>query len=519
MKSVRGVLAALMLGCALLALQMAPAQGQPTIPLSNAAGPGIAKGAGPLDSGMGNAPSGLPDEAPGASADGTFAAYSSLATNLTPRVGPAGLASLARGTKAGASDVLGLLLPDTNGVRDIYLHEQTTALNFRVSVSTAGAEANGASRYPAVSADGRFVAFESDATNLAGSDLNGAPDVYLHDILLGTTELVSGSIYGPALTGGSYTPSISGDGRYVAFASDSPLLVATPADTNGATDVFVRDRKTGAMRRVTVGALGQGNGRSWAPAISTSGRTVAFTSSATNFVVPDANGSMPDVFLWDMTTGLIKLVSSSAGVQANAPSGSASVSADGRMVAFDSLANNLDLLLPDTNGVSDAFVRDMQTGRAERVSIGPFGEGDGPSSHPAISADGKTVAFSSKASNLIVDDINGTSDVFVRLAQGGTSIRAASRGDLGIGNDSSHRPGISADGLTVTFSSDASNLVASDQNGASDAFANIDETRCPTGAEEQGPLSDPLHHQAEPAAGSAEHLLHRLSCAAAATGA
>jgi Tol biopolymer transport system component len=282
-------------------------------------------------------------------------------------------------------------------------------------VDSSGNQANGAgSQEAAISADGRYVAFDSYATNLVPGDTNHPGDVFVHDRQTGATELVSVDSSGnQGNGGGSYRPAISADGRYVAFDSYAADLV--PGDTNGSNDVFVHDRQTGTTERVNVDSAGnQGDGGdSQGAAISADGRFVAFQSGATNLVPGDTNGNF-DVFVHDRQTGATELVSvDSAGNQGGGHSYGAAISADGRYVAFESEASNL--VPGDTNGSNDVFVHDRQTGVTELVSVGISGSlGDGASNNAAISTDGRYVAFESGATNLVPGDTNGNFDVFVR---------------------------------------------------------------------------------------------------------
>src|SRR5205823_5466864 len=220
---------------------------------------------------------------------------------------------------------------------------------------SAGAEANGTSFAPAISADGRFVAFPSEATNLVPGDTNGVTDVFVRDRRTGTTERVSVSSAGAEANGTSFTPAISADGRFVAFSSDATNLVGR--DTNGAVDVFVNDRMTGMTERVSVDSTGaQANAASieqFCPALSGDGRFVAFESDATNLVPGDTNG-VADVFVHDRLTATTERVSvDSAGAQANDKSDFPAISADGSVVAFVSTASNL---VPDDTNVCGSFM-------------------------------------------------------------------------------------------------------------------------------------------------------------------
>jgi Tol biopolymer transport system component len=351
-----------------------------------------------------------------------------------------------------------------------------------VSVSSAGVQGNSSSYgTPSISADGRYVAFYSPASNLVSGDTNGSVDIFVRDRQTGTTELVSVSSSGVQGNGSSYSPSISADGRYVAFYSLASNLVT--ADTNLYEDVFVRDRQAGTTERVSVSSAGaQGNSSSYTPSISADGRYVAFRSYATNLVSGNVNG-YSDIFVRDRQTGTTTRVSvANAGYEGNNDSSSPSISADGRYVAFASLASNLVSGAGDTNGVEDIFVRDRQTGTTERVSVSSAGtQGNGASSSPSISADGRYVAFYSLASNLVSGDTNGTFDIFVRDRQTGTT-ELVSVSSSGVqGNSASSSPSISADGRYVAFYSPASNLVSGDTNGSADIFVRA----------ELGPTPDP----------------------------
>ena len=223
----------------------------------------------------------------------------------------------------------------------------------RVSVDSSGNEGNNTSSSPSISADGRYVAFQSDADNLVPGDNNISGDVFVHDRNTGATELVSVDSSGNEGNNTSSSPSISADGRYVAFYSVADNLV--PGDTNGKLDVFVHDRNTGATELVSVDSSGnEGNGDSMDPSIGADGRYVAYDSSATNLVSGDTNGQL-DVFVHDRNTGATELVSvDSSGNEGNNYSSSPSISADGRYVAYDSSATNL--VSGDTNGQLDVFV-------------------------------------------------------------------------------------------------------------------------------------------------------------------
>jgi Tol biopolymer transport system component len=344
----------------------------------------------------------------------------------------------------------------------------------RVSIDSSGGQANGSSGSGFMSADGRFVVFEDSASNLVPGDTNGYQDIFIHDRLTGLTERVSVSSTGEEANAESDSPSVSGDGRFVAFHSGATNLV--PGDTNGVVDVFVRDRQTQTTTRASVDSSGiGGNGDSYDPSLSADGRYVAFWSYASNLVSGDT-GAYYDVFVHDQQTGAtIRVSVDSSGAQANQSSYFPSISATGRYVAFESTASNL--VADDTNGRDDIFVRDIQAGTTQRVSLDSSGvEANDGSYCPAISGDGRYVAFESSATNLVTGDTNGRDDIFVHDCQAGPTVRISVSssggqannysGDLGIRRSSA----ISADGRYVSFQSMASNLVTGDNNGKQDVF-------------------------------------------------
>ena len=338
----------------------------------------------------------------------------------------------------------------------------------RVSVASDGTQANDWSFGASISADGRYVAFASVASNLVPGDTNGYQDVFVRDRSTGKTERVSVAPDGSEADFSSYEPSISADGRYVAFASAASNLVA--GDTNGFVDAFVRDRFTGVTERVSIASDGkQGNEGSWYPSISADGRYVAFVSYASNLVPGDTNGAY-DVFVHDRVAGVTERVSlASDGTQADEASRNLKISADGRYVVFDSGATNL--VPGDSNGTDDAFLHDRQTGVTERISVASGGtQGDDKSWCPSISADGRYVAFWSYATNLEPSSGQAGSDIYVRDRSTGNTERVSVASDGTPANSASCLPSISADGRYVAFLSFASNLAPGDTNGAYDVF-------------------------------------------------
>ncbi|MFO0984628.1 MAG: hypothetical protein U1E76_23375 [Planctomycetota bacterium] len=349
----------------------------------------------------------------------------------------------------------------------------------RVCLDSQGREGNAFSRGAALSDDGRLVVFSSQATNLVAGDTNHCEDVFVHDRCTGTTARLSVDAAGVESNGASYDPVISADGRYVAFESAARNLV--PGDNNNRYDVFVRDLVAGSIRRISVSTSGnEGNGDSAYASISADGSAIAFSSSASNLVGGDGNAAA-DVFVCDLATGSLQRASvSSAGGEANGASSAAALSRDGRFVAFASAASNL--VSGDGNAAGDVFVHDLLSGTTLRASVNQAGdEANGGSYCPAISGDGRFVAFSSEASNLIGGDKNHLADVFVHDRDydqngvfdepfGTMTVRASAAAGGDEADGASEAPAISADGRYVTFESAASNLVVNDDNQCKDVF-------------------------------------------------
>ncbi len=337
----------------------------------------------------------------------------------------------------------------------------------RVSISKRGVEGDDLSRR-AVLRDARHVAFVSDASTLVGGDANAARDVFLHDRLALTTIRVSET---PAGVGGdapSFDPALSANADRIAFESAATNFVA--GDSNGVRDIFVWERVTGSIALVSEGVGGTvANGSSFQPSITLDGATIAFRSAASNLVADDTNGFL-DVFVRDGSHEIVRVSVASDGSQANGISSRPRIAADGGIVVFESAAS--DLVTGDTNGAVDVFVHDLSTRETTRVSVATDGtQGNGDSRHPAVSRDGRFVAFESAASNLVDDDLNGLSDVFVHDRTSGVTI-CVSRTEGGTSSDGgSYEPDLDGAGSIVVFSSDATDLVAGDGNGLRDVFA------------------------------------------------
>jgi Tol biopolymer transport system component len=395
-----------------------------------------------------------PSQGPAVSADGRYVAFLSDATDLLP-------------------------LNDRNGFRDVYLRDRATGITELVSVGLDGNPANGSSQIgglssPAISADGCLVAFSSTASNLVEGDQNGTEDVFVRNRCAGSTERVSLASGGGEANGSSGNPDLSSDGRYVTFQSNATNIV--DGDTNGDTDIFVFDRETRTSQRASVADVTgeEANGDSVLPAISGDGGTVAFESMATNLTAK-AN-TLRQVFVHTLQSGLTTQVSVNLnGDPGNGSSFAPDLSFDGSLVAFKSEAS--DLVDGDTNGVADVFVRDLAAASTERVSVDNFGnQAQSLSAHPSISGDGRYVAFPSDDDFFDPQDNNKQRDVFVydRLGEPGhriarVSVEARGLADAGVPEAP---PSVSENGKWIAFTSASSMFLpfGVDGNGTFDVF-------------------------------------------------
>ncbi len=363
---------------------------------------------------------------------------------------------------------------DPNFGADIFVHDRLTCTLELVSVSSDEVPGNSSSRSPSISADGRFVAFESTATNLVAADAsNFLEDIYVRDRQLGLTMLASVDSAGvQPVSGRSTRPRISGDGQIVAYISTSTTLV--PGDTNAETDVFVRDLMNGTTARASVatgGAEGESSGNSGAAdhALSVDARFIAFVSRMSN-LVPGDSGTSQDVFVRDrlLDTTVLASLTSSGGQLPTANPGSPSLTADGRLVFFSST----DTFVTGDNTCDGIFVRDLVLNSTSCPILDPNNVNLNQSGNGVlVSADGRYVAFTSSAGHYTPGDTNGLSDVFVydrtngALRRASTTVYGAEAGGVAVS--------LSADGQVIAFASNASNLVPGDVNSASDVFVTV----------------------------------------------
>src|SRR5262245_3782653 len=349
---------------------------------------------------------------------------------------------------------------DTNGTLDVFVRDRATGTTVRVSVAADGTQGNGASFEPAISGDGRFVAFASAANNLTADPVSNVLNVFLHDRDPdgngifdedgATTILVSKPWNGGVSTDPATRPVISGDGSTLVFVCGTELT----EDSDGLIEVFAFDIPTGVLSCVSVPGGGDCNG----PSVSDDGSQVAFESYSTQLVAGDTNGDK-DVFVRNRLLGVTRRVSvASDESQANDESFDASISADGTKVVFVSDATNL--VPGDVNGRRDVFLRDRTSGTTTRVTQLADGTGaDGDSFRPVVSADGSFVAFQTLSRNLVPLDTNQYFDILLADRVAGTfeTISADCVGFTGSGGQST-QPAMTPDGRFVTFASDATNL-------------------------------------------------------------
>ncbi len=412
------------------------------------------------------------------SADGNFVAFSSTSTNLVSG--------------------------DTNGAMDVFVYNRATQAIQRVSVNNAGQQAtynggggnNAESRNPSISADGRFVAFQSRADNLVSGDSNGSnnaeqgQDIFVYDRSNQTIQRVTMRDNGTQTQGRSQTPSIAGDGATVAYvSSDANIVGGQGGGANNYIYVVSTSQvgSSGGVVRVPIPtAPPNSNKDSLNPAISTNGSRIAFRFNASSSESPQF--SYDDIWLFNRSNFVLTPItglatSQSAGAaRTNNRSFNPSISADGRFVAFDS---NVQIPVnsgpSDTNSFDDVFAFDAQDSSTVLVSVTNTGtRGNGDSSKPSISGDGSSINFDSAATNLVSNDTNGAADVLKKDGATGVIQLVSLNQSAMQGNGHSSAPSSSANGNVIAFTSAATNLAAGDTNNSTDVFASVAATPTPT---------------------------------------
>ncbi|HTF87663.1 MAG TPA: calcium-binding protein [Planctomycetota bacterium] len=325
-----------------------------------------------------------PSEFPTASDDGRYVVFSSNANNL--------------------------VAADGNGFYDIFLSDRSNGSTVRVSEASVGGDSNGSSYGGFISGDGRFVSFTSTATNLIASDTNGHADVFVRELSTGVTVLASVDSNGVQGSADSQTSRLSDDGSILIFASQANNL--WPGDINQSIDVFVRDMITGTTEAAsrTPAGVTPSHGAFTNPGLSGDGAFVAFESSSPDLGLPVNSGF--EIFVFERATGSVQLVSRNfMGVPSGGSCAQPSLSDDGRYVTFHSLSKKLVNL--DIGPLDDVFVVDRSNGEVTRASMNIFGySAAGNSGSAKISGDGRTIVFCSIAPDLVQGDTNGVVDLF-----------------------------------------------------------------------------------------------------------
>lgn len=388
-------------------------------------------------------------EYPSISADGRYVAFDSLSTNLSD-------------------------LDNNIDKRDVFVKDLFTGEITLISRNaTTGKAGNNHSAKPAISADGRFTAFESLATNLDSTCNNGYSHIFVHDQETQSITCVSINKSGTGTiiqgNGNSNRASISADGIFIAFMSEATKLV--DGDTNGVADIFVHDCDHGETKLVSKSWDGSpADEFSYGAAISGSGRFIAYTSMASNLVEGFSDTAPLDVYVFDQQDQSTSIVSlNNSGVPGDHNSEYPSLSHSGRYIVFESFAENL--VSNDTNGKKDIFMRDTFLDKTIKISIAITGPNANDHSYrPVISADGKFVSYESLASNLISDFVNPIRDIFLYEIQTGETSLVSVDSDNGRSTHDCFSPTISANGRYVAFSSEVSYFAVGDTNNASDIF-------------------------------------------------
>jgi hypothetical protein len=361
------------------------------------------------------------------SSNGRFVAFDSAATNLISN--------------------------DTNSQPDIFVRDLQAGTTTRVSVASNGTQTDLDSSAPSISADGRYVSFTSEASNLTAVSTQGQNGIYLHDTTSGLTTRVDLAPNGTPANATSSSSSISADGRFIAFSSGATNLM--PSAANGG--VFVWDTKAGQMLLASISNDGTTSGQGSSPLISADGRFVAFTSNSASLVTGDTNGRA-DLFVHDFITGTTTRANvASDGTQDNcgiAFTVSTAMSADGRYLSFISCGSTLAPGFTNPNGYTSAYIHDMITGVTTPLATTPQGVILSAGNVGTISADGRFAAYNT----YLVDRTTGSS-TSLNVATGGTP-----------GNGTSGTVSTSLDGSNLVFSSISSNLVTGDSNSATDVF-------------------------------------------------
>ena len=362
-----------------------------------------------------------------------------------------------------------LVPDDTNGMLDIFVHDRFTNETTRVSISSDGEQANGQSAFPTISGDGRIVAFHSSADNLVTDDRNSETDMFAHDRETGFTVRVSVDSKGKQSNENSSFGAVSGNGQYVVFQTAAQL---SDDDVNNTSDIYMHDLLSRETVRVSVGTGGfQLHGASVDAAISYYGEYVAFSSLADN-VDPIDIDNRYDIYVRDILSDETVLVSPSSSNDQSADEDCELpvISADGQKIAFISEATNL--IEGEQLGIKYAFLYDRTKNLMRLMSRNYCGEpGDQRTDTVAITPDGQWVVFYSAAQNLVPGGSWPLRNIFLRNTDTNQILEVSEASDGSPADGDSFDPALSNDGHIVVFSSVADNLVEDDMNDTHDIFA------------------------------------------------
>jgi hypothetical protein len=369
-----------------------------------------------------------------------------------------------------ASRATNLVSSDTNAKSDIFVRDRASSTTTRISVSSSGTQANDDSSDPRISNDGRYVVFASVASNLVTGDTNSAQDVFIHDMQTGTTVAADTNASGTLSNNNSEWPDISADGRFVVFDSVGSNLVSGINPNGVGAQIFVKDMYVGAIKTLSVDGSGnEGNGASSIPKIDCSGNVVTFYSDASNIVSGDTNGHgdiFVDVLGW--SGDQLDNVTQSANNLAEYPA----ISCNGNVISYASGATNI--VSGDANGYWDIFGYNRLTKSNTMISLTSTGaQGNDHSSYPSVSDDGRYVAFQSNATNFSIypDGWSPSANIFVHDNKtGSTQVITFSQVSTGYLTGDAGTPTISADGSSVAYVYGSNHLISSDTNGYIDIY-------------------------------------------------
>jgi Tol biopolymer transport system component len=362
-----------------------------------------------------------------------------------------------------SSDATNLVANDRNDASDIFLRDRWFNQTTRISVDNAGIEGNAASTQPVLSANGRFIAFSSKATNFVAGEANGVADIFIYDT---QTKQVRG-INPLDSNGDSVNPSITADGRWVVFESLASNLIAD--DTNSASDIFAFDTQSNQLTRLSINDAGvAGDGHSFNPIIAANGNFVVFASEASNLVAGDTNVTS-DIFLHNLTTHTTQRISQTA-MQTDRGSYHPSIDAAGKVIVFESDATSL--VENDSNAVSDIFIKDLTTGQLQRITSPTGEQANSAAYYPTISATGRYVAFTTAATNLVSGNANALFDIlkYDRQTQQLARVNVSVNGEQGNFQSLKLPMSLSWNGDYAVFTSNATNVVYGDNNLSFDVF-------------------------------------------------